>query len=396
MTSQSRIGAIDILKGAVIVSILFLNVFCLNSQPLWPGGQGTPEVAGIAAGIIYPALIFLIGMTIPYSITKKINEGLTGNEIIRHLFARSLILITVGVLMVNTSRVEPELTGISKNIWSVLLFAAIFLVWNRYPEKDNNFFTISGLRLLGLASLIFLIFRFRSGTLENNGSIITGSWELPGLAGWGYIVAGLTYLAFRNSLSGTFTVWAFFLAINILSQLNLTSFLDPVRPYFGVLLNGYLPVIILTGQLAGILLKKYPHNEFRKPVIVILISGVVLTAAGILLKRYYFTDGIFGNPSWALISCGITALIFITLFWLDEGMKLLNPAILIKPAGENMFTIYILQFLLLNVAWLTGTDVFFFLKPGAVILNIAGSAVWTLLVLGTASLLIRFNIRLKF
>jgi heparan-alpha-glucosaminide N-acetyltransferase len=396
MNSQSRIGAIDILKGLIILSILFINVFFLANQPLWTGNQGTPRIAVILAGIIYPALIFLIGMTVPFSITKRINEGLAANEIIRHIFGRSVILITIGVMMVNTSRVEPQLTGFSRYLWAILLFIGIFLTWNKYPEKDNNFFTVSGLRLLGLATLVFLIFRFRSGTLENNGSLIPGWWELPGLAGWGFLIAGLTYLAFRNSLVGTLAIWAIFLALNILSWLNMTTALDPVRPYLGVLLNGYIPVIIITGQLAGILVKKYPQNEIGKLSVIILIAGIIMIAAGLFLYKYYFTEGIFGNPSWALISSGIALLAFIGFFWFDERLKLMNWGIMIKPAGEYMFTIYILQFLLFNIAWLTGADIFFFLKPGALLLNIAGSLIWTFLVIGTASLLIRFNIRLKF
>jgi len=396
MNSQSRIGAIDILKGLIIISILFLNVFFLHYQPLWPANTDAPSIASIMAGILFPAFIFLIGVTIPFSITKKINEGLKGYDISRHLFARSLILITVGVLMVNTSRVEPELTGLSRYLWAIILFTGIFLTWNRYPEKENNFFTISGLRLIGLATLVFLVFRFRSGSLENNGSLIPGWWELPGLAGWGYLIAGLTYLAFRNSLAGTFAIWALFLLVNILSWLNMTAFLDPVKPYFGVLLDGYIPVIILTGQLTGIIVKKFPLNSSKKPLGIILLSGILLIVAGIFLSKSYFTGSIFNNPAWAMISCGATAILFSIIFWLDEVMKLMNPAIMIKPAGEYFFTIYILQFLLFNLVWLSGIEVFFFLKPGALFLNIAGSLVWTLLVIGISSLLIRFNIRLRF
>jgi len=396
MTTGNRIGAIDILKGLIIISILLLNVLCLNSLPLWMGDTQPQAICTIIAGIIFPSLIFLIGMTIPFSVTKKINQGMDGRAILKHIFSRSLILITVGVLMVNSGRVEPELTGFNKFLWAVLLYLAIFLVWNRYPEKENNFFTVTGLRFAGLALLVFLVFRFRSGTLENNGSLITGWWELPGLAGWGYLIAGLTYIVFRNSLAGTIAVWTIFLALNILSELNMTGILDPVRPYLGVLVNGHIPVIILSGQLTSIVLKRSSGNEFRKPLISLLISGVMLTASGILLYRYYFTEGVYDNPAWALISSGITTLIFIALFWLDEGMKVMNPAIMIKPLGENIFTIYIIQFLLFNIAWFTGADIFFFLKPGALFLNIAGPVIWTILVLGISTILIRFNVRLKF
>ena len=79
----------------------------------------------------------------------------------------------------------------SENLWSILMLIGVFLIWNKYPENDKNFFTIAGLKLAGMALLVFLVFKFKSGKVVNNGSLITSWWGILGLIGWGYLVAAL-------------------------------------------------------------------------------------------------------------------------------------------------------------------------------------------------------------
>ena len=53
--------------------------------------------------------------------------------------------------MLNTGRVNPELTGISENLWALLMYIAVFLFWNDYPKKEKRFLPITGLKLAGMA-----------------------------------------------------------------------------------------------------------------------------------------------------------------------------------------------------------------------------------------------------
>jgi hypothetical protein len=393
---HERFNSIDIVKGFIIVLILVINVLFLTSVPFWHEGMNADSLSAGLQGILYTGLLFMFGVTIPFAISKKINNGLTGYEILRHIFARSLILITVGVLMVNTTRVDAELTGFSRYIWSVLFFAAVFLVWNRYSEKDNNFFTNTGLRLLGLAILVFLVFKFKSGTYENNGSLIPGWWELPGLAGWGYLVTALTFLALRNSVTGTLIVWLFFLGLNSLHYFGMARFLEPVRPYFGIIVDGYIPSVVLAGSITGIILKKSPLSEIKKPALLIAFSSLLLGSSAVLLKMYIFPGGFFGNPAFAVISSAATVLFFIIIFWLDEIAGMMKWSPIIKQAGENALMAYIIQFLLFNLAWLTGADLFFFTGSENMLYTLAGSVVWALVILAATLFLLRINIRLKF
>ena len=144
---------------------------------------------------VFPGFLFMVGMAIPYSIGKRISQKQETNKIARHIIIRTISLLIIGVLMLNSGRVNPELTGIGKNLWAILMYTGVFLFWNNYKENDKNFFTITGLRLTGIAMLVFLVFKFKSGEIENNGSLITGWWGILGLIGWGYLVSAFVYLA---------------------------------------------------------------------------------------------------------------------------------------------------------------------------------------------------------
>jgi len=126
-----RINAADIAKGIIITALTGASFFFLNDFPLWDGSMQTNVTSSKIAGLLFPAFIFFYTLTIPFSITKKLNAGLDNFEISRHIFAKGLILVTIGVLLVNTIRVEPEQTGLNRFIWAILLIIAIFLSWNR-------------------------------------------------------------------------------------------------------------------------------------------------------------------------------------------------------------------------------------------------------------------------
>ena len=264
MTNYNRISSIDIMRGLTIFLMLFVNDLNMHTAPSWLG-HSTADFDGMGlADWVFPGFLFIVGMALPFSLSKRYSQGQTSYEISKHIVQRTISLLIIGVLMLNTDRVNPELTGINANLWAILMYIAVFLVWNNYPDKENRFFFITGLRIAGIAILVFLIFKFRSGQLVNNGSLITGWWGILGLIGWGYLVSAFTYVAFRDSIIKTALVAVFFLILNILSKLNLLGFLHPVKPVLGVIIDGNVPLIVLTGMTAGLIIKKFPVKEVRR------------------------------------------------------------------------------------------------------------------------------------
>lgn len=395
MSYTERIPAIDILKGLALFLILFVSDLCLPGVIPWSDTGVTAAPASWLSGFAFTLFVFMFGMTIPFVITKKINNGLSPIDISRLIFSRAIVLITIGVLMVNTVRVEPTLTGFGKYLWSILMFVAVFLVWNRYPEKDNNFFTVTTLRFTGLAVFVFLIFKFRSGTLENNGSLITGWWDIPGLLGWGYLISAFSFLVFRNSLTGTLSIWLVFLILNLLSNLDLTRSLNPVRPYLGVLLDGKIPLTLLSGHLTSLILKKYSQAEYGKIIIRIVSASFALIAAGLVLFKFILPVSSEDNAGISLTFCGINMLIFSLIYWLTEIKKREGWFMFFKPAGENFLTGYLAPYILYNLIWLSGFPVLYYKESGNQVIAVAGSALWALLMIWLISVLKRLNIRLK-
>ncbi|MCU0363870.1 MAG: DUF5009 domain-containing protein [Bacteroidales bacterium] len=394
MPENNRILSIDIMRGLTLVLMLFVNDLYMPGVPAWLGHMDAGFDGMGLADWVFPGFLFMVGMAIPYSITKRIAGEPSLAKVARHIVIRSVSLIIIGVLMLNSGRVNEELTGIGKNLWALLMYTGIFLVWNKYPEKENNFFTITGLRLLGMALLAGLVLKFRSGEPENNGSLITGWWGILGLIGWGYLAAAFTYLAIRDNIKNTIVALSFFLGLNILSKLSLLDFLDPVKPVLGVIIEGNVPMIVISGILASLILRKYA-TDYRMIIVTFVTFSAISLIAGFTLRNWFIISKIQATPSWGMICNGISMLIFALLYWIVDVKKQRSWAAFLKPAGENSLTTYLAPDILYYLIWMTGVPVLIYKQSGIPAVVIAGSLLWALLMVGLTALLAKYNIRLR-
>jgi heparan-alpha-glucosaminide N-acetyltransferase len=389
MTTNDRVYSIDIIKGLALIMMLLLTDLFSPVIPKWyvnlTGSRFDPPLYNPA----FFLFLFTVGMTIPYAISKRINNGLQQIDIIKQIIARTIIYLLIGVLMVNAVRVEPVMTGIGKNLWSLLMFTAVFLVWNKYRENDSKFFTISGLRLIGLAVLVFLVFKFRSDSPENNGSLVTGWWGIIGLIGWGFLVGSMTYMAVRNSIFISILIWVAFLSLHILTNLNMLGFLNPVKPYLGVIFNGYIPCIVISGVIVSMLIRRFPAEDSGKLMIVITGSGLLMISVEFVLKR----TGVFADH--LLMFLGASLLLFALLFFIVEIKKIRKWSSFLRPAWENPVTAYIILFFLYSMFAFANLRVMFYKDSENPFIMFVGSAVLTAIVILITSFLKRLNIRLK-
>jgi heparan-alpha-glucosaminide N-acetyltransferase len=395
MTDYNRISSIDIMRGLTLVLMLFVNDLYMPGVPSWLGHMAADFDGMGLADWVFPGFLFMVGMAIPFSIGKRIAEGQSTYTIVRHIVIRSVSLIIIGVLMLNSGRVNPEFTGMGKNLWAILMYTGVFLIWNNYKENEKNFFTIAGLRLAGIALLVVLIYKFRSGEFENNGSLITGWWGILGLIGWGYLVSAFVYLAVRDSILNTVVAFFFFLALNILSKLDLLYSLNIVKPIFGVIIEGNVPLIVLSGVLTTLILKKYSKEKYQTAIATIIIGGILSIFAGFILRNWFIISKIQATPSWGLICNGISMILFALLYWIVDIRRLTCWTFILKPAGENSLTTYLAPDIIYYLIWSTGIPILIYKQSGIPIIVIAGSVIWALLMVGLTALLVRYNIKLK-
>lgn len=394
MEKTSRIASVDIMRGLTLVLMLFVNDLNMKVAPGWLGHMKADFDGMGLADWVFPGFLFIVGMAIPFALSGRINKGETTWKIFLHIIVRTISLLIIGVLMLNTGRVNPEITGMSKDLWALLMYISVFFVWNDYPtERGKVLFMI--LRAAGVAALIFLVIIFRSGPADDPGWLITGWWGILGLIGWGYLAASLIWLGTRDSIIGTAIAVVFFLTVNILDAAGFLGFLDPVRPALGIIIQGNVPLIVLTGMLAGVLLRKMKEYGSARIIMVFITLGMLSLAIGFILRNWFIISKIQATPSWGMICSGISFLVFAFIYWLADVKEWRRWAAFVRPAGKHSLTTYLAPDILYHAIWMSAVPVLIYKQSSEPLVVIIGSIAWALLMVGLTALLAKINIKLK-
>jgi heparan-alpha-glucosaminide N-acetyltransferase len=395
MSEKNRIESIDIMRGLTLVLMLFVNDLHMPGVPAWLGHrEGNFDGMGLADWV-FPGFLFMVGMAIPFAIGNRIAKGEKTLLLSKHILIRTFSLFIIGILMANSRNVNGEYTGLSKSIWSFIIYSGVFLIWNNYNVTDKNRILVTGLRILGVIMIIPMVYIFRSGESEIH-SFSFRSYGILGTIGWGYLVAAFVYLGFRDNIFKTGFAIIFFLALNVLSKLHHLDFLNPVKPVFGVIINGNAPFIVLSGMFITLILKKLTKTDVIKTVLTICGLGAFSIIAGFVFRNWFIISKIQSTPSWGLICNGISMLLFALLFWIIDIKKHIRWGLFLKPAGANSLTVYLVPDMFYYIIWQFGLPLLFYKNSDLPIVVIAGSLVWAL-VMGAALpvLLERLNFRLR-
>jgi heparan-alpha-glucosaminide N-acetyltransferase len=390
---MKRILTIDIMRGLTLFLMLFVNDLYMKNVPWWLGHTEAGFDGMGLADWVFPGFLFMVGMAVPFAVQSRLKKEESTRNLLLHIFTRTISLLIIGVLMLNVSRLNSELTGMNKNLWAILMYISVFLIWNLYQNVPKKVVFI--LKGLGVAGLIALVFIFRSGTAENPGWLTTGWWGILGLIGWGYFAAAMVYLVAGENLLKTGVFWLLFLALNIFSQLGMFSFLNFLRPVFGVLIGGNTPLLVISGLFFSLILRKTGSEQWKKFATAGTLLGLLMLVAGFVLRNWFIISKIKATPSWGLICTGISMLLFVLLFLMLDVWGKTRWSTVFKPAGQNSLTTYLAPDLIYYTVWMTGFQLLFYKHLESSLLVIAGSLVWAFAMIGFAALLSKIGIRLK-
>ena len=393
MGDSNRILSIDIMRGLTLVLMLFVNDLYMPGVPAWLGHTSADFDGMGLADWVFPGFMFMVGMSIPYSVGNRFARGDHFLAVLKHILIRTFSLLIIGLLMANSRNVNGEFTGISKNLWSLIMYSGVFLIWNNYKETGRNFYLINGLRLAGVAMIVPMVYIFRSG---ETAGFSFNSWGILGTIGWGYLAAALVYTRVRDNVMKTAIALLVFLVLNMFSKLHLLDFLSPVRSVFGVIINGNAPFIVLSGLFITLILKKLSKENVGKTLATIILLGILSLILGFILRNWFIISKIQSTPSWGMICNGISMVIFALLFWIIDIKNKNNWGLFLRPAGANSLTVYLVPDMFYYIIWQLNLPILFYQHSDIQIVVIAGSIAWAL-VMGVAlpMLLERINFRLK-
>lgn len=393
MQQGNRVLTIDIMRGLTLFLMLFVNDLYVQGVPEWLVHTKADFDGMGLADWVFPGFLFMVGMAVPFAVQGRLKAGDSFSKVVGHVFIRVVSLLVIGIFMLNSSRLNPDLAGISKNMWAILMYVSVFLVWNQYRKLNQNLVYV--LKGIGFIGLIILAVVFRSGTPENMSWMQTSWWGILGLIGWGYLAAALVYLVSKDNLWKTGFFWLLFLVLNILSQVGMLSVLNFLRPVFGVLISGNTPLIVISGLFFSLLLRKTGNANYRQFLVIGTVLGFATLAAGFILRNWFIISKIKGTPSWGLVCTGISILLFMLLYLVIDVWGKAKWAAVFKPAGQNSLTTYLAPDILYHLIWMWGIPVFFYKHSEIQWIVVSGSIVWAFAMVGFAALLSKIGIRLK-
>ena len=340
-----RIASIDILRALTMVLMIFVNdLGSLKDIPLWLG-HVERGVDGIGlADVVFPAFLFIVGLSIPFAINNRKKKGDTDWQIIVHILQRTVALLIMGVFLVNGETYNAEATGMARYLWNPLCCLSFILIWNVYGEKIPKA-VVYVLRALGIITLIVLAFIYRGGT---TGEEIYGFspqwWGILGIIGWAYLVSSLIMLFSRNKFWPLLISWAFFCLLSIVTHAHLIP-RDAFLFIPGAISGGTSVGLTMGGVVASYAFRYYREKKDNRTMTITFIVAVALLVGLSMITRPYWGLAKLGStPAWLFLCSAFTLGAFLVIYWITDVKGKSSWFNLIRPAGTDTLLTYLMPY----------------------------------------------------
>jgi heparan-alpha-glucosaminide N-acetyltransferase len=342
LTTQSRIAAIDILRALTMLLMIFVNdLWSLTDIPQWLGHTDTNEDGMGFADVIFPAFLFIVGMSIPFAVTNRRNKGDTTVKIVGHILLRALALIIMGLFLVNGEYLNADETGISRRVWNNACCLSFILIWNAYPPT-LSLWVRRLLKSIGIITLLVLAFSYRGGSSGEVNYFSTYWWGILGLIGWAYLITALTFTFFGNRIVSMVAAWTFFLLLSMAFHagwITVPVMLIVIDPFEA----GAMPALTMGGLIVSLIyLRAREHQPHWKVFASYAIICLLLLAMGFYTRTFWIVSKNLATPPWVLICSALTLISCMAIFWLGDVKGKVGWFALIRPAGTNTLLCYLL------------------------------------------------------
>jgi predicted acyltransferase len=268
-----RIPAFDIFRGLVIALMILANTGILQEST----GNGL-----LIGDIIQPMFIFIIGLVIPYSLSKRVSES--RNKTLVHLIIRTVILFSIGLFL------------------------------NAYP-----YFNIGTLRIMSVLQRLALCYLFTS---------LVYMFTKPR---YGIIICTAIFVLY--SFSGTLptvidrSVLANHMYVNGVNGYDPEGLLSTVSSF--------------TTCLIGLLIGDYLRSKTAsiETGVNLLLFGMTMIGLGSVLNLWIPLNKPIWSGSFSLVVSGIGTLVLICCF----TVQTLRIAKVFTVLGVNALFVYILN-----------------------------------------------------
>ena len=343
--SSQRILSIDALRGITILVMIFVNELAgVSGIPAWMKHMPADADAMTFVDVVFPAFLFIVGMSIPFAINRRLSKGDNFMKLQGHILWRSLGLLVLGFFMVNAEDGYNEAAmGMSIYAWSLLFYVCVILVWNVYSFSQQWIMYL--LKGIGIAGLIILAFIYKGGE-DGTEHMQPHWWGILGLIGWAYLYSCIIYQLFKGNVYGILAmivVCVIFYAVAKQPAVQQSAW-SWMAKQSG---NAAHVSIVLSGMLLSLIFFDQDLKLTRRQRYLYAAGfTILLLIAGYFLRPYFKISKIYATPTWCLYSAAICCILFCFLYWLIDIKHRNKWTNFFRPAAANPLLTYIVPFVI--------------------------------------------------
>jgi heparan-alpha-glucosaminide N-acetyltransferase len=383
-----RLHSIDTFRAITMLLMIFVNdVSSVNNIPAW-----IEHVAASADGLgfadtVFPAFLFIVGLSIPFAIRNRINKGDPFPNIALYILTRAVALLVMGFFHVNGESYSSAAI-LPRYLWTIAITLAFFLIWLDYPPalaKKKKYSLIGA----GIILLILMAVLFKGGDPSAPEGMKPSWWGILGIIGWSYLVCAFVFLICKGNLPVLLSALALFIIINVASHTGL------LHLKIWAIGDASSVTLVMAGMvIAGIYAKMAGKGKDQYLWGILTAAGIIMIIAGLTIRPY--AEGISkirSTPAWVFICTGISILIFELLVWLIDIKGKQSWFAIIRPGGTSTLTCYLIPYFLYSIFTLVHFRYPVFLNEGTG--GLARSFAIAFFVIWLVGVMERYRLRLK-
>ena len=392
-----RVVSIDIFRGLTMAVMIFVNALSdVRGLPWWTYHAHAEEDVMTYVDMVFPFFLFIVGMSLPLSIARRLRRNPSMPSLWLHVLIRVVGLLVLGLILANAEQCDPARMPISGSAWALLGLLCAGLYLNVYGKTGRPAKYSWLLRGLGLVGVMVLFAIFRRSTSTGQAAWIDFSYpEILGLIALSYLAVAILYIPTRRWRLAPAVWFIVLLALCVLSTGKILAFPDHISLYFWPFGNGAMACIIMAGAVTSSIFRgPFAIAKPSRAIITAVILGVLMLVAGWILTPFGISK-IRATPTWSLYSIGAAILAFTLLYWVCDLKQWTKWAFLVRAAGDNTLTTYLLPdlwYYLTAVIGFTYIDKHLTYGWPGVVKTFA----FTFFMLALASALTRAKVRLQF
>jgi predicted acyltransferase len=308
---NTRLLSLDVFRGLTVAAMILVNnpgdwgnIYAPLKHAEWHGCTPTD--------LIFPFFLFIVGVSIAFSLGAKKKMGVPENAIIISIIKRSALLFLLGIILASIPDifVNPAQTFSTLRIPGVLQrIALVFLVCAILFYK-------TGVKTQVILFVFILIIYWVLLTLVPvPGGIAPNLEKTTNLGAW--------------------------LDRTLLTENHLWKFSKTWDPE-GILST--LPAIAsgISGVLTGVWLRRKDIRADRK-VYIMLIAGIISVISGLFFDSYFPMNKALWTSSYVLFTSGLALIVLTILYWIIDVRQVRGFTKPFVVYGVNAITVFFLS-----------------------------------------------------